>query len=59
MSATSSRLQSFSVGKRRSDFFPWVLAVVTGLDHFDNAIFPFFTSYIAGGIFAARQQPID
>jgi hypothetical protein len=31
-------------------FFVWVLAVVTGLDYFDTAIFSFFASHIAGGV---------
>jgi MFS family permease len=56
MSATSSRVPLFSVEKLRGDFFPWVLAVVTGLDYFDNAIFSFFTSYIAGGVNASPDE---
>lgn len=56
MSATSSNVSLFSVEKLRGDFFPWVLAVVTGLDYFDNAIFSFFTSYIAGGVNASPDE---
>ena len=56
MNAASSRVPLFSVEKLRGDFFPWVLAVVTGLDYFDNAIFSFFTSYIAGGINASPDE---
>ena len=56
MSTTSSRVPLFSVEKLRGDFFPWVLAVVTGLDYFDNSIFSFFTSYIAGGINASPDE---
>ena len=56
MSAASSHAALFSVEKLRGDFFPWVLAVVTGLDYFDNAIFSFFTSYIAGGINASPDE---
>ena len=56
MSAATSRVPLFSVEKLRGDFFPWVLAVVTGLDYFDNAIFSFFTSYIAGGINASPDE---
>ena len=33
-----------------------MLALVTGLDYFDNAIFSFFTSYIAGGINASPDE---
>src|SRR5258708_6639275 len=56
MSATSPRVPWFSAATLRGDFFPWVLAVVTGLDYFDNAIFSFFTSYIAGGINASPDE---
>ena len=56
MSAASTRVALFSVEKLRGDFFPWVLAVVTGLDYFDNAIFSFFTSYIAGGVNASPDE---
>lgn len=56
MNVASSRVPLFSVDKLRGDFFPWVLAVVTGLDYFDNAIFSFFTSYIAGGINASPDE---
>jgi MFS family permease len=56
VSSASPRAPLFSVDKLRGDFFPWVLAVVTGLDYFDNAIFSFFTSYIAGGINASPDE---
>ncbi|MEM5437144.1 MFS transporter [Paraburkholderia diazotrophica] len=56
MNAASPRAQVFSADKLRGDFFPWVLAVVTGLDYFDNAIFSFFASYIAGGINASPDE---
>ncbi len=56
MNTASSRVALFSVEKLRGDFFPWVLAVVTGLDYFDNSIFSFFTSYIAGGINASPDE---
>jgi len=42
--------------KLRGDVFPWVLAVVTGLDYFDNSIFSFFASYIAGGVNASPDE---
>ncbi|MFP3602149.1 MFS transporter [Paraburkholderia sp. SIMBA_053] len=44
------------VEKLRGDVFPWVLAVVTGLDYFDNSIFSFFASYIAGGVNASPDE---
>ena len=56
MNAAPSRVPLFSAEKLRGDFFPWVLAVVTGLDYFDNAIFSFFTSYIAGGVNASPDE---
>ncbi|MCG1018232.1 MULTISPECIES: MFS transporter [Burkholderiaceae] len=34
----------------------WVLAAVIGLDYFDNAIFSFFATYIAGGINASPDE---
>lgn len=37
----SARAPVFTVERLRGDFFPWVLALVTGLDYFDNAIFSF------------------
>ncbi|MFL6642180.1 MAG: MFS transporter [Paraburkholderia graminis] len=45
-----------SADKLRGDFFPWVLAVVTGLDYFDNSVFSFFASYIAGGVNASPDE---
>jgi MFS transporter, DHA2 family, multidrug resistance protein len=36
--------------------FPWAIAFATGLDYFDNSIFSFFTSYIAGGINASADE---
>ncbi len=47
---------AFGIDTLRGDFFPWVLAVVTGLDYFDNAIFSFFASYIAGGVNASPDE---
>ncbi|WP_250474794.1 MFS transporter [Caballeronia sp. GAFFF1] len=38
------------------DAFPWAIALATGLDYFDNAVFSFFTSYIAGGINASADE---
>ena len=52
----SARAPVFAVERLRGDFFPWVLALVTGLDYFDNAIFSFFASYIAGGINASPDE---
>ncbi|WP_322005343.1 MFS transporter [Paraburkholderia tropica] len=56
MSATSTREPLFSAARLRGDFLPWVLAIATGLDYYDNAIFSFFTSYIAGGINASPDE---
>jgi MFS family permease len=40
----------------RADSFAWAIALTTGLDYFDNSIFSFFTSYIAGGINASPDE---
>ncbi|WP_323118760.1 MFS transporter [Burkholderia alba] len=56
MSATPSRQPVWSTASLRGDVFPWVLALVTGLDYFDNAVFSFFASYIAGGINASPDE---
>ncbi|EGD00958.1 major facilitator transporter, partial [Burkholderia sp. TJI49] len=47
---------SWSRANLRADLFPWALALVTGIDYFDNAIFSFFASYIAGGINASPDE---
>ncbi|WP_321948857.1 MFS transporter [Paraburkholderia sp. J10-1] len=56
MSTTQPREPILSAARLRGDFFPWVLALATGLDYYDNAIFSFFTSYIAGGINASPDE---
>lgn len=46
-------------GERRFDIaalMPWVIAMVTGIDYFDNALFAFFASYIAGGVSASADE---
>lgn len=40
----------------RMTVFAWALALATGLDYFDNAMFGFFTRYIAGGINASPDE---
>ncbi len=35
---------------------PWVIALIVGIDYFDNALFAFFASYIAGGISATADE---
>ncbi len=52
----SARASVMTVERLRGDFFPWVLALVTGLDYLDNAIFSFFASYIAGGVNASPDE---
>ncbi|WMY09899.1 MFS transporter [Paraburkholderia phenoliruptrix] len=56
MSPARNRAGWFSADALRGDFFPWVLAVVTGLDYFDNSVFSFFASYIAGGVNASPDE---
>jgi MFS family permease len=40
----------------RAALLPWVIAVATGLEYFDNALFSMFTVHIAGGINAAPDE---
>jgi MFS family permease len=35
---------------------PWVIGIVTAIDYFDNALFAFFASYIAGGVSASADE---
>ncbi|AUT72250.1 MULTISPECIES: MFS transporter [Paraburkholderia] len=46
----------FIARRFREDLFPWAIALATGLEYFDNTIFSFFTSYIAGGINASTDE---
>ncbi|MBN3727375.1 MFS transporter [Burkholderia sp. Ac-20379] len=56
MNGTGTRPAFWSVATLRGGLFPWVIALVTGLDYFDNAIFSFFASYIAGGVNASPDE---
>ncbi|WP_277186780.1 MFS transporter [Caballeronia sp. BR00000012568055] len=56
MTPAASMSQRSFVSRLRADFFPWAIALATGLDYFDNAIFSFFTSHIAGGINASVDE---
>ena len=51
---------SIAVSPRRgldlAAFGPWVIGLVTGIDYFDNAMFAFFASYIAGGVSASADE---
>jgi MFS family permease len=35
---------------------PWAIGLVTAIDYFDNALFAFFASYIAGGVNASPDE---
>ena len=35
---------------------PWVIGMATAIDYFDNALFAFFASYIAGGVSASADE---
>ena len=50
MNVAPGRSPLWSRANLRADLLPWALALVTGIDYFDNAAFSFFASYIAGGI---------
>ncbi|WDD93979.1 MFS transporter [Burkholderia sp. FERM BP-3421] len=56
MSAAPGRPTRPGLARLRADLFPWTLALLTGLDYFDNATFSFFASYIAGGINASPDE---
>ncbi|MFT4067596.1 MFS transporter [Paraburkholderia sp.] len=56
MKLTNSRLRILTLRHLRKDLFPWVIALAVGIDYFDNTIFSFFTSYIAGGINASSDE---
>jgi MFS family permease len=56
MIAASFRLPRQIAERFRGDSFAWAIALATGLDYFDNSIFSFFTSYIAGGINASSDE---
>ncbi|MFT3803675.1 MAG: MFS transporter [Burkholderiaceae bacterium] len=50
MSLRTSRARALTLRHLRKDLFPWVIALAVGVDYFDNSIFSFFASYIAGGL---------
>ncbi|HWT36673.1 MAG TPA: MFS transporter [Paraburkholderia sp.] len=52
----SSGHVGLTASRLRDDLFPWVIALATGLEYFDNTVFSFFTSYIAGGINASADE---
>jgi MFS family permease len=56
MSVTPGQPTRPGLARLRADLFPWTLALLTGVDYFDNAIFSFFASYIAGGINASPDE---
>ncbi|MBN3768284.1 MULTISPECIES: MFS transporter [Burkholderia] len=56
MKLTPARARLFTLRHLRSDLLPWAIALSVGIDYFDNSIFSFFTSYIAGGINASPDE---
>ncbi|MGQ7937631.1 MFS transporter [Paraburkholderia sp. D1E] len=56
MRLTASRTRLFTLRHLRNDLLPWAIALAVGIDYFDNTIFSFFTSYIAGGINASPDE---
>lgn len=53
---TPAGLQKIEGKQSRMNVFAWAIALATGLDYFDNAMFGFFTRYIAGGINASPDE---
>ncbi|VWB28816.1 MFS transporter [Burkholderia metallica] len=56
MKITPARARVFTLRHLRSDLLPWAIALAVGIDYFDNTIFSFFTSVIAGGINASPDE---
>ncbi|MEC3768796.1 MFS transporter [Cupriavidus sp. SS-3] len=56
MNTTPAGLQKIEGKPSRMNVFAWAIALATGLDYFDNAMFGFFTRYIAGGINASPDE---
>ncbi|WP_186142615.1 MFS transporter [Burkholderia gladioli] len=56
MNTVAPRPSFWRIETLRGELLPWVIALVTGLDYFDNAIFSFFASHIAGGINASPDE---
>jgi MFS transporter, DHA2 family, multidrug resistance protein len=56
MKFTPARARLFTLRHLRSDLLPWAIALSVGIDYFDNTIFSFFTSDIAGGINASPDE---
>jgi MFS family permease len=55
MSGFSERARA-GAARLRIDWLAWTLALVTGIDYFDNAAFSFFANDIAGGINASPSE---
>lgn len=56
MDTTAKGLRDIEQDRMRMTVFAWALALATGLDYFDNAMFGFFTRHIAGGINASPDE---
>lgn len=56
MKLAISRTRFLTLAHLRRDWLPWAIAFAVGIDYFDNTIFSFFTSYIAGGINASPDE---
>jgi len=56
MSAATSPASAAAPPGPLAALMPWVIGLVTGIDYFDNALFAFFASYIAGGVSASADE---
>jgi MFS transporter, DHA2 family, multidrug resistance protein len=56
MKLTPARARGITLRHLRRDLLPWAIALAVGVDYFDNTIFSFFASYIAGGINASPDE---
>ncbi|CAL8481209.1 MFS transporter [Caballeronia sp. S22] len=56
MRSTVSRTRLLTLRHLRKDLLPWAIALAVGIDYFDNTVFSFFASFIAGGINASSDE---
>lgn len=56
MSAPSTAPPLLTARRVSESIFPWAIALATGLDYFDNTIFSFFISHMAGGLNASPDE---
>lgn len=56
MRLSTFRMRLFTLRHLRKDLLAWAIAFAVGIDYFDNTIFSFFASFIAGGVNAPPDE---